>query len=73
MFRSRLTLLAPLLLAAACHASNATPPHTARVIQIDIDDHGLAGLWMANAPNLMGLIQRGTLAYSRVVIPTHSN
>jgi len=26
------------------------------VIEIDIDDHGLAGLWMANAPNLKGLI-----------------
>jgi arylsulfatase A-like enzyme len=43
------------------------------VIEIDIDDHGLAGLWMANAPNLKGLIARGTLAYSRVVVPTHSN
>jgi hypothetical protein len=44
-----------------------------RVIEIDIDDHGLAGLWAANAPNLKGLIQRGTLAFSRVIIPTHSN
>ncbi|HEX4403826.1 MAG TPA: alkaline phosphatase family protein [Polyangia bacterium] len=69
----RRSLLALLLLASACRGSSAAPPHTARVIQIDIDDHGLAGLWMANAPNLMGLIQRGTLAYSRVVIPTHSN
>ena len=43
------------------------------VILIDIDDHGLAGLWAANAPNLKGLIARGTLAFSRVVVPTHSN
>src|SRR6476620_10902462 len=43
------------------------------VIEIDIDDHGLAGLEMANAPNLKGLIARGTLAYTRVIIPTHSN
>ena len=43
------------------------------VIEIDIDDHGLAGLWMANAPNLKGLIARGTLAFSRVDVPTHSN
>ena len=43
------------------------------VIEIDIDDHGLAGLWMANAPHLKGLIARGTLAFSRVVVPTHSN
>jgi arylsulfatase A-like enzyme len=70
--RAGFALLAPLLLAAACHGPSATQ-HAARVIQIDIDDHGLAGLWMANAPNLMGLIQRGTLAYSCVVIPTHSN
>jgi hypothetical protein len=44
-----------------------------RTIEIDIDDHGLAGLWMANAPNLKGLIARGTFAFSRVVVPTHSN
>jgi hypothetical protein len=43
------------------------------VIEIDIDDHGLLGLWAARAPNLKGLIQRGTLAFSRVLIPTHSN
>jgi hypothetical protein len=43
------------------------------VIEIDIDDHGLAGLWMASAPNLKGLIARGTLAFSRVDVPTHSN
>ena len=28
---------------------------------------------MANAPNLKGLIARGTLAFSRVDVPTHSN
>jgi hypothetical protein len=49
------------------------PAASSRVIEIDIDDHGLAGLWMANAPNLKRLISRGTLAYSRVVVPTHSN
>ena len=43
------------------------------VIEIDVDDHGLAGLAMANAPNLKGLIARGTLAYTRVIVPTHSN
>jgi arylsulfatase A-like enzyme len=43
------------------------------VIEIDIDDHGLAGLWMANAPNIQGLIARGTLTFSRVIVPTHSN
>src|SRR6476646_7400360 len=48
-------------------------PSKPHVSEIDIDDHGLAGLWMANAPNLKGLIARGTLAYSRVLVPTHSN
>jgi arylsulfatase A-like enzyme len=61
-------------LVAACGSSaKPGPPVTSRVIEIDIDDHGLAGLWMARAPNIKGLIQRGTLAFSRVVIPTHSN
>lgn len=61
---------------AGCGDGNPTPgppSSSSRVIEIDIDDHGLAGLWMANAPNLKGLIARGTLAYSRVVVPTHSN
>ncbi|HEY4184040.1 MAG TPA: alkaline phosphatase family protein [Polyangia bacterium] len=49
------------------------PPVEGHVIEIDIDDHGLAGLWMANAPNIKGLIARGTLAFSRVIVPTHSN
>jgi arylsulfatase A-like enzyme len=68
----RLAALAWLALFAACGSSGPTaaPSH---VIEIDIDDHGLAGLWMANAPNLKGLIARGTLAYTRVVVPTHSN
>ena len=61
-----------LLLTAACGSSGGAPPHS-RVIEIDIDDHGLAGLAMANAPNIKGLIRRGTLAFSRVIIPTHSN
>src|SRR5271156_2808746 len=33
----------------------------------------LAGLWMASAPNIKGLIARGTLAFTHVVVPTHSN
>ena len=71
---SRLALLTPLLALAACQSPpGGHAPAPARVVQIDIDDHGLAGLWMANAPNLEGLIHRGTLAYSRVIIPTHSN
>ena len=68
------------LLTAACGGNKgggSTPPppsaFTTRTIEIDIDDHGLAGLWMANAPNLKGLIARGTFAFSRVVVPTHSN
>ncbi|MEA2700993.1 MAG: Type phosphodiesterase / nucleotide pyrophosphatase [Myxococcales bacterium] len=28
---------------------------------------------MADAPNIKGLIARGTLAYTRVIVPTHSN
>src|SRR3954469_25745195 len=68
----RLAALAWLALFAACgsRGPTAAPSH---VIEIDIADHGLAGLWMANAPNLKGLIARGTLAYTRVVVPTHSN
>jgi arylsulfatase A-like enzyme len=66
--------LLPLLTAAACGSSGrGAPIRASRVIEIDIDDHGLAGLWAANAPNLKGLIHRGTLAFSRVIIPTHSN
>lgn len=45
-------------------------PH---LIFIDIDNHALAGLWTANAPNLKALIRTGTLAYSRVVLPSRSN
>jgi hypothetical protein len=45
-------------------------PH---LIFIDIDNHALAGLWTANAPNLKALIRNGTLAYSRVVLPSRSN
>ena len=65
--------LAVLLAAAAGCGSNQPPGPSGHVIVIDIDDHGLAGLWMANAPNIKGLIARGTLAFSRVVVPTHSN
>jgi arylsulfatase A-like enzyme len=66
-----------LLLALACgcggSGGGSTPPSKQYVIQIDIDDHGLTALWMANAPNLKGLIANGTLAYTRVIVPTHSN
>ncbi len=68
--RFRGVLLATGLLAAGC---SATPNPPQNVIFVDIDDHGLTGLWEANAPNLKGLIARGTLAYSRVDVPTHSN
>ena len=77
--RLRRTLLASLgllpsvLLAGCSDSSPAGPTVHGHVIEIDIDDHGLSGLWMANAPNLKGLIARGTLAFSRVVVPTHSN
>src|SRR5580693_7613969 len=64
--------LAAGLMALGC-GSGAPAGPSGHVIEIDIDDHGLAGLWMANAPNLKGLIARGTLAFSRVVVPTHSN
>src|SRR5438105_4053748 len=76
----RATILGPFcLLLAACggRALVGTPPASrapaSHVIEIDIDDHGLEGLWMARAPNLKGLIARGTLAFSRVDLPTHSN
>jgi arylsulfatase A-like enzyme len=59
------------LLTIACNGTRPGP--SGHVIQIDIDDHGLSGLWMANAPNIKGLIARGTLAFSRVIVPTHSN
>jgi arylsulfatase A-like enzyme len=59
--------------AAGCGGGAGQTGPKGHVIEIDIDDHGLAGLWMANAPNLKGLIARGTLAFSRVDIPTHSN
>src|SRR6185312_10379625 len=68
----RLAYAAALALAVGC-GENRPPGPSNHVIVIDIDDHGLAGLWMANAPNLKGLIARGTLAFSRVVVPTHSN
>ena len=43
------------------------------VIEIDIDDHGLKALWQAQAPNLKRMIREGTLAYTKVDVPTHSN
>jgi arylsulfatase A-like enzyme len=58
---------------AGCGGGSGAQGPKGHVIEIDIDDHGLAGLWMANAPNLKGLIARGTLAFSRVDVPTHSN
>ena len=54
----------------ACGSPAAQPQN---VIQIEIDDHGLSALWDSDAPNLKGLIARGTFGYSRVQIPTHSN
>src|SRR5579863_4040799 len=60
-------------LALGCSGGNSPSGASRHVIEIDIDDHGLAGLWMANAPNIKGLIARGTLAFTRVVVPTHSN
>jgi arylsulfatase A-like enzyme len=58
-------------LTLGCNGTRLGP--SGHVIEIDIDDHGLAGLWMASAPNIKGLIARGTLAFSRVIVPTHSN
>ncbi len=73
----RAACLAALSLAAitlGCGGGSSAPSGpTSHVIEIDIDDHGLAGLWMASAPNIKGLIARGTLAFTRVVVPTHSN
>src|SRR5215831_460818 len=60
-------------LLAGCGDNQTQGGPAGHVILIDIDDHGLAGLWMANAPNLKGLIARGTLAFSHVDVPTHSN
>ena len=77
--RALAPLVALVLAAAACGQKpkvNPPPPkvtHAHRVIEIDIDDHGLKGLWAANAPNLKGLIARGTFGYTRVIVPTHSN
>jgi arylsulfatase A-like enzyme len=65
--------LALTALALGCGGGAGAPAPAGHVIEIDIDDHGLAGLWMANAPNIKGLIARGTLAFTRVVVPTHSN
>jgi len=68
--RTRFVLFVAL---AGCGGGSGPQGPNGHVIEIDIDDHGLAGLWMANAPNLKGLIARGTLAFSRVDVPTHSN
>ncbi|HEX3698848.1 MAG TPA: alkaline phosphatase family protein [Polyangia bacterium] len=65
-------LLVAAILIAGCGDDRPVSPRP-RVIEIDIDDHGLAGLSMANAPNIKALIARGTLAFSRVIVPTHSN
>jgi len=61
------------LLVTACSGPPGMRAPSTHTILIDIDDHGLAGLWLAKAPNIKGLIARGALAYSRVDIPTHSN
>jgi hypothetical protein len=66
--------LSVVAIALGCGGGSGSPVAAgSHVIEIDIDDHGLAGLWMANAPNIKGLIARGTLAFTRVVVPTHSN
>jgi hypothetical protein len=52
---------------------SVAPPGPPHVIFIDIDDHGLAALWDANAPNLQRAAREGVLAFSRVDLPTHSN
>jgi hypothetical protein len=72
MSLGRAMICAAICVALGCGDNQRRGP-TGHVIEIDIDDHGLAGLWMANAPNLKGLIARGTLAFSRVDVPTHSN
>src|SRR3954464_3966125 len=64
---------AALALVGGCGGDGGAHGPAGHVIEIDIDDHGLAGLWMARAPNIKGLIARGTLAFSRVDVPTHSN
>ncbi len=64
--RTRLLVAVALAGAAGCGGGSGPQGPKGHVIEIDIDDHGLAGLWMANAPNLKGLIARGTLAFSRV-------
>jgi hypothetical protein len=64
--------LALVALALGCGGGGPSGP-AGHVIEIDIDDHGLAGLWMANAPHIKGLIASGTLAFTRVLVPTHSN
>ena len=62
------------LVLAGLAACGEPPVHVQhRVIEIDIDDHGLLGLWGAQAPNLKGLIARGVYGYTRVIVPTHSN
>jgi len=71
--RFSLVLAAAVACAAGCGGGSGPQGPKGHVIEIDIDDHGLAGLWMANAPNLKGLIARGTLAFSHVDVPTHSN
>jgi arylsulfatase A-like enzyme len=65
--------LAALALGCGGGGGGGSAGPASHVIEIDIDDHGLAGLWMASAPHIKGLIARGTLAFSRVVVPTHSN
>jgi hypothetical protein len=71
---ARVAVLSLAAMALGCGGGSGSPAGpSSHVIEIDIDDHGLSGLWMANAPNIKGLIARGTLAFSRVVVPTHSN
>jgi arylsulfatase A-like enzyme len=67
--------LAVCLIFSACgdDTTRVPPQPGAHIIFIDIDDHGLGALWDSNSPNLQRFAKEGTLAYSRVDIPTHSN
>src|SRR5262245_39408590 len=64
--------LAGLLIAGCGDDQAVAPPGPPHVIFIDIDDHGLAALWDAHAPNLQRATREGVLACSGGGLPTHS-